>query len=232
MTLIAPSILAANFARLGEALNEVKSLEASIIHIDVMDGHFGPEISVGQPVVESVRRATELDLDVHLLVERPERYLGDFIRAGANRLAIHLEATQDACRAIQWVKDQGVKVGLALRPETPVQNCFELAEELDFLLILSAPNVLRQPEFRWQTLGKVAATARERENRGLNFAIEVEGGIGPNEAEELAIAGADILVVGSAIFDSNDRGEALRELTRRANPGFSNKRQETKPRVQ
>src|SRR5512146_808727 len=116
MTLIAPAILAANFAQLGEALSEVKSLGASIIHIDVMDGHFGSEISVGQPAVESIRRATELDLDVHLLVERPERYLDDFIRAGADRLAIHLEATQDACRAIQSVKDQGVKVGLALRP--------------------------------------------------------------------------------------------------------------------
>ncbi|HVA01884.1 MAG TPA: ribulose-phosphate 3-epimerase [Terriglobia bacterium] len=232
MALIAPSMLAVNFARLGEALSEVKSLGASIIHIDVMDGHFGPEISVGQPVVGSVRQATELELDVHLLVERPERYLHDFIRAGADRLAIHIEATRNACRAIQLAKEHGVKVGLALQPETPVQDCFELLQELDYLLILSAIDVRGQAEFLRRTIGKVGTAAREREKQGLNFAIEVEGGIGPNEAEELAVAGADILVVGSAIFGSNDRNEAMRELTRRANPGFSNKRQETKPRVQ
>ncbi len=232
MTLIAPSMLAANFARLGEALEEAKSLGAAILHIDVADGHFAPEVSVGQPVVASIRKATALDLDVHLLVERPERYVQDFIRAGADRLAIHIEATQDVCHAIHLAKNQGVKVGLALRPETPVQDCFEIIEELDYLLVLSAIKVGRQAGFLYRAVEKVAAAAEERERQGLDLAIEVEGGIGPDEAEQLAAAGADILVVGSAIFDSHDRSEAMRELTRRANPGLSSEKQVTRTRLQ
>jgi len=231
MALIAPSILAANFARLGEALQEVESLGASVIHIDVMDGHFGPEISVGQPVVESIRQATQLDLDVHLMVDRPERYLSDFISAGADRLVFHSEATPDVYRAVKLAKDQGVKVGLALNPGTPVQGGFALLQELDYLLILSATALRGEAEFIGDTTGKVRAARKERERRGLNLVIEVEGGIGPEQAEELALAGADILVVGSAIFDSNDRGKAMRELMRRANPDVSVNRQETKPQA-
>ncbi len=232
MVLIAPSILAADFARLGEALGEVKSLSGSVIHLDVMDGHFVPEISVGQPVIRSIRQATDLDLDVHLLIERPERYLDDFIRAGADRLALHVEATPNAYRALKLARNQGAKVGLALNPETPVQDGLELLEELDYLLILSATVGGEEEEFIWRTIDKVAVATREREKRGLNLSIEVEGGIGPEEAEELALAGADILVVSAAIFGSDDHGGAMRELTRRSNPGFSGGRQETKPRVQ
>jgi ribulose-phosphate 3-epimerase len=229
MVLIAPSILAADFARLGEALQEVKSLGASVIHIDVMDGHFGPEISVGQPVVRSIRQATQLDLDVHLMVDRPERYLTDFIRVGADRLAFHAEATPDVYRAVKLAKDQGIKVGLALNPGTPVQGGFALLQELDYLLILSATALHGEKGFIGDTIDKVRTARKERDRRGLNLAIEVEGGIGPEQAEELALAGADILVVGSAIFDSNDRGKAMRELRRRANPDLSTNRQETKP---
>lgn len=232
MALIAPAVLAADFARLGEALDQLKSLGASAIHVDVMDGHFVPEISVGQPVVESIRQATDLPLDVHLLVERPERYLQDFIRAGANRLALHAESTPDIYPALQRAKGQGVKAGLALNPETPVQSGLELLEELDFLLILSAPAGYGEGKFIWRAVEKVTLAARERERRGLNFEIEVEGGIGPEEAEELAHAGADILVVGSAIFNSDDRGAAMRELVRRCNPDFPGRMQETKPRIQ
>lgn len=232
MALIAPSILAGDFARLGEALREVELFGASVIHIDVMDGHFGPEISVGQPVVQSIRQATELDLDVHLMVERPERYVADFVRAGADRLALHAEATADAYRALKLARNQGIKVGLALNPGTPVQGGFALLEELDYLLILSATADHADEEFICATIEKVRAARKERERRGLNFAIEVEGGIGQEQAEELALAGADILVVGRVIFDSNDRGETMRELLRRANPHFSTNRQETEPRVQ
>lgn len=210
----------------------MKSLGAAVIHIDVMDGHFVPDISVGQPVVESIRHATDLELDVHLLVERPERYLLDFIGRGADRLSLHAESTPDIYRALQRARNQGVKVGLALNPETPVQRGLELIEELDSLLVLSAAAGHEKEGFIWRTIEKVTAAARERERRDLNFAIEVEGGIGPEEAEELALAGADILVVGSAIFDSKDHGAAMRELVRRSNPSFPGKRQETKPRVQ
>jgi ribulose-phosphate 3-epimerase len=232
MVLIAPSILAADFARLGEAIEKIQTLGAALIHIDVMDGHFGPEITGGQPVVHSLRQATELELDVHLLIERPERYVRDFVRAGADRLALHAEATPDIYRAVKLVKEQGVRAGLALNPGTPLQSGFSLLKELDYLLILGAPALGGEEEFLGETIDKVKAAARERERQGLDFAIEVEGGIGPEQAEQLALAGADILVVGSDILDSNERGKALRQWVRSAGRDLSAGRQETKPRVQ
>ncbi len=232
MAQIAPSILAADFMRLGKAVQEPKSLGASIIHINVVDGHFRPEISVGQPVVRSIRQATDLELDVHLMVERPERYLADFARAGANRVALHAESTPDVYGAARQAKDQGVKVGLALSPGARLESGFPLLKELDYLLIMSAADDGGKEEFIHDTVSKVRAATKEREKLGVHFAIEVEGGIGPEQAEELALAGADILVVGSALFGKNDRRAAMRELVSRANQDFSAHRQGTQPRAE
>ncbi|HUZ45894.1 MAG TPA: ribulose-phosphate 3-epimerase [Terriglobia bacterium] len=232
MALIAPSILAADFTRLGKAIQEAKSLGASIIHINVVDGHFRTGISVGQPVVRSIRQATDLQLDVHLMVERPERYLADFARAGANRVALHAESTPDVYGAARLAKDQGVKVGLALNPGTRLESGFPLLKELDYLLIMSASASSGNQEFIHDSVGKVQTACQEREKHGLHFEIEVEGGIGPEQAEELAFAGADILVVGSALFGKNDRRAAMRELVSRANPDFSTRRQGTQPQAQ
>ncbi|HEX5411443.1 MAG TPA: ribulose-phosphate 3-epimerase [Terriglobia bacterium] len=227
MALIVPSLLAGDFARLGESLALIEALGASAIHMDVMDGHFRPQISAGQPVIRSIRKATRLKVDVHLMVERPERYVEDFVEAGADSLTIHLEATQNIPLAIDRGRRLGAKVGLALSAATPVANCFEVLEDLDFVVLETGTGRLLA-----RSLRKVATLVNERETRGLSFAIAAEGDVGAGEAEKLFPAGVDILVVGSAIFDKNERGEAMRALTRALNgssPAFG---QEIESRVQ
>ena len=217
MASIVPSILAGDFARLGESLDAVHALGTSAIHIDIMDGHFKPQVSAGQPVVRSLRKATHLKLDVHLMIERPERYIEDFANAGADYLAFHPEATQDVTLGITSARKRGVKVGLALSPAAPVETCYEVLEDLDYVLIQTGSVGTGAETFTPRSLNKVAAIAKQREARGLNFAIEAEGGIGAREAGELLLAGADILVVGRAIFDKGEGGAALRALARTLN---------------
>lgn len=219
MAWILPSILTGDFARLGESLDFVRALGVQAIHIDIMDGHFRPQISVGQPVVRSIRKATDLKLDVHLMVERPERYVKDFVAAGADSLAFHVEATHDVYVGMGLTRKLGVKVGLALDPATPVEICYEVLEDLDYLLIQTGTSYSQVETFVPRSINRVAAVGKERESRGLNFAIEVEGGIGPHEAEELLLAGADILVVGSVIFENKDRGNAMRAMVRTLSEG-------------
>jgi len=184
-----------------------------------MDGHFRPQISVGQPVVRSIRKATGLKLDLHLMIERPERYIGDFVDAGADYLAFHPEATQDIDIGTGLARSLGVKVGLALNLSTPADTCYDALEDLDYVLIQTGATGSPVETFVPRSINKVAAIAKERGARGLNFAIEAEGGIGPHEAEELLRAGSDILVVGSAIFDKRDRGEAMRAMVRNLGQG-------------
>ena len=214
MASIVPSLLAGDFARLGESLDFIEALGVSSVHIDVMDGHFRPQISVGQPVVSSIRKATRLKVDVHLMVERPERYVEDFVEAGADSIAIHLEATQNAALAIDRTRRLGAKVGLALNAATPVASCLEVLEDLDFVVVETGSGRLLP-----RSLKRVAALVDERQSRELNFAIMAEGDVGAAEGEKLFPAGADILVVGSAIFDNKERGEAMRALTRALNGG-------------
>ncbi|HXH50624.1 MAG TPA: ribulose-phosphate 3-epimerase [Terriglobia bacterium] len=227
MASIVPSLLAGDFARLGESLDVVETLGVSSVHVDVMDGHFRPQISVGQPVVRSLRKATRLKVDVHLMVERPGRYIEDFVKAGADSLAIHLEATENVALAIGPARRLGIEVGLALNESTPVATCFEVLEDLDFVLVETGTGRSLP-----RSLKKVAVLAKERETCGLNFAIAAEGDIGADEAGELLPAGVDILVVGSAIFDKKERGEAMRAFARAlsgSSPAFG---QELKSRVQ
>jgi ribulose-phosphate 3-epimerase len=227
MASIAPSLLAGDFARLGESLDVVEALGVSSVHIDVMDGHFRPQISVGQPVVRSIRKATRLKLDVHLIVERPERYIEDFVKAGADSLAIHLEATQNVAMAIGPARRLGVKAGIALNAATPVAACFEVLEDLDFVLVQTGTGRSLP-----RSLKGVATLANEREACGLNFAIAAEGDIGAGEAKELFAAGVDILVVSSAIFDKKERGEAMRAFARALSGSSPAFRQEMRSRVQ
>jgi len=231
MASIAPSILAGDFARLGESLDVVHALAVPSIHIDIMDGHFRPQISVGQPVVRSIRKATRLKLDIHLMVERPERYIKDFVSAGADSLAFHPEATQDVTLGIGLARKLGVKVGLALNPATRLEFCYEVLEDLDYVLIQTGAVGWGAETFMPRSISKVAALAKEREARGLNFEIEAEGGIEAREAEELLPAGADILVVGSAIFDKQDRGEAMRAMVRALRRDSSASGKEIRSRV-
>jgi ribulose-phosphate 3-epimerase len=216
MALIAPALLSADFARLAEALGVIKAAGGSMVHVDVMDGHFVPEITVGQPVIASLRRATDLSLDIHLLVERPERYVADFVDAGAERISIHPEATPDLHRALDLVRRKGAKVGVALNPATPVESLSDAFGELDYLTVLTADAGNRERAFIPAAVQKVRRAFRLREDRGLDFALQVEGGVDFQNFEELVRAGADILVVGSAIFHSDNPKARLTELMRLA----------------
>ena len=217
MALIAPSLLGADFARLGEALHMLKEAGASMVHVDVMDGHFVPDISVGQPVIRSFRKATELVLDVHLMIERPERFAAEFLEAGADRLAVHAEATLHLPKLLSTIRRQGAKAGVAINPGTPVQAVSEVLGDIDFLTIMSSEPLLeaRDCDYRPRTTEKLREAARARELGGYDFALQVEGaGVGFERLEELVQAGADILVPGSDIFqkDSKARLEKMMRL--------------------
>lgn len=209
MSSIVPSLLAGDFARLGKSLDVVQDLGISAVHIDVMDGHFRPQISVGQPVVRSIRKASRLKLDVHLMIERPERYIEDFVKVGADSLAFHLEAVQNVTLAMNSARKLGTKTGVAVDATTPLETCYELLEDIDFVLVETGRETIMP-----RSLKRITALAKERAARGLNFSIGAEGEFGAVEANDLLSAGADILVVGSVIFDKKERGEAMRSLAR------------------
>jgi len=215
MALIAPSLLAGDFARLGEALHLIKEVGASMVHVDVMDGHFVPDISVGQPVVKSLRKATDLVLDVHLLVERPERYVPEFLKFGADRIAVHAEATPNLHKVLRVIRSGGAKAGLALNPSTAVETVSDAMEEIDYLLILSADLGFADSPFLPRTLSKVQAACATRLERRLDFAIQVEGSIRLEQVGVLCQAGADILVAGSDIFQEDPKSR-LAEMMRQA----------------
>jgi ribulose-phosphate 3-epimerase len=217
MALIAPSLLAADFARLGEALQTIQAAGATMVHVDVMDGHFAPDITVGQPVLKSLRKATDLVLEVHLLVERPERYAAEFIDLGADRVAVHAEATPQLHRAVEEVRARGAKVGAALNPATPLEAIGGVLDSLDFVTLLTADAGLEERPFVASSVARLRAAADLRASRRLDFALEVEGGVGLENLEELVRAGADILVAGSSIFKkSGDPRARLEEMVRRA----------------
>jgi len=205
MVQIAPSLLAADFARLGEALHIIKEAGASTVHVDVMDGHFVPELSVGQPVIKSLRKATDLVLDLHLLIERPERYVAEFIEVGADRIAIHAEATPNLHKVLELIRAGGAKTGLAVNPSTAVESVADALGGIDYLLILSADLGFANSPFLPRTLTKVRAACALRGERRLNFAIQVEGGICEEQFGPLGDAGADILVAGSDIFQRDPK---------------------------
>lgn len=214
MALIAPSLLAADFARLSEALHTIKAAGASMLHLDVMDGHFVEDITVGQPVVRSLRKMTDLVLDLHLLIERPERYIADFVEAGADRISVHVEATTRLHQVLEQIRKHGVKAGVVLNPATPVETLGDVVGEFDFLSILSSDPGLSERTFIPRSVEKVQAAASLRNERGMDFAIQVEGGIHLRHLEQLTRAGADILVVGSAIFYDDDPMARLSEMLR------------------
>lgn len=203
MVLVAPSLAAVDFARLGEALRLFRNVGSSMLHVDVMDGHFVPDITVGQPVVRGLRKATGLVLDLHLLIERPERYVSEFIEMGADRIAIHAESTPNFHKTLGMIRNGGAKVGLALNPSTALEAAFEVLGDIDFLLILSADLGFSNPSFLPGVVLKVKAACDLRRERHLDFAIQVEGSIGEEQIEVLRQAGADILVASSDILQKD-----------------------------
>ncbi|MBI4165713.1 MAG: ribulose-phosphate 3-epimerase [Acidobacteria bacterium] len=225
MPFVAPSILAADWATFGEALEIIQASGASMVHMDVMDGHFVPEISIGLPVVASLRKATELPIEVHLLIERPERFVEDFLQAGADRLCVHYEATNHLPGILDFIRGKNAKAGVALTYPTTLDAVSEILGEIDFLTILCGEPTLRdQPAgFIPRSTEKIRGAAKARRDRRLDFAIQAEGGIGAGNLQEVAAAGADILVAGSDIFNSVDPRTRLTAMVRAAQgiPGTS-----------
>jgi ribulose-phosphate 3-epimerase len=191
----------------------MKEAGASMVHVDVMDGHFVPDVTVGQPVIKSLRKATDLILDLHLLVERPERYLREFIEAGADRVAIHAEATPNLRRALGEIREGGALAGLALNPATTVESVGDVLGEIDYLLILASDLGFVNSSFLPGTMDKVETANALRQKRQLDFTIQVEGSLAEEHIDALERAGADILVAGSDIFQKGSPNRWL-ELMR------------------
>ena len=210
---LAPSILSADFARLGEQVAEVTKAGADYIHIDVMDGHFVPQITVGAKVVAAIRSWTDLPLDVHLMIEAPERQISQFADAGANIITVHIEACPHIHRAVQIVKGTGVKAGVAVNPGTPVGLLDEILPELDLVLIMTVnPGFGGQP-FIEDMVAKIAHLRAELDRKGLAAELEVDGGINAQVAPRVVPAGARVLVAGAAVFDSGTTvDKALRKI--------------------
>ena len=218
MAQIAPSILAADFARLGEQVDSVTRGGAEILHVDVMDGRFVPNISIGIPVVESLRATSDLVLDCHLMIVEPGKYVEAFAKAGANMISVHQEACPHLDRDINRVKDVGVQAGVVLNPGTPVHTLDEVLPIIDFVLIMSVNPGFGGQKLIPSTIDKVRQLNRLRSERQLGFQIEIDGGIDQSNAADVAAAGCDILVAGSSIFRTPDPADAMRAMTSLVNP--------------
>jgi len=214
---ILPSILSADMARLAEEMESVKAGGASILHVDVMDGHFVPNITIGPPVVSSLRRATDLLLDVHLMIEDPDRYIPEFIRAGADFVSVHQEAVRHLDRTLNLIKSNGAEAGVALNPATSIETLATVIEVVDFVLIMTVNPGFGGQTFIPYTLRKVRQLAQARHERGLDFRIEVDGGLTPDNVAEAVRAGADWIVAGSSVFHSSHPAQTVEQMRRLAN---------------
>jgi ribulose-phosphate 3-epimerase len=211
---IAPSILAADFSRLGEEIRAVEQGGADVIHVDVMDGHFVPNISIGIPVVASLRKATRLPLDVHLMIERPEDYIEEFIRAGAARVLIHQEATAHLDRALSMIREHGAEAGAVINPATPVAALSEVLDKVDTVLVMSVNPGFGGQKFIPGAIEKIRQLNQWRARYNGAFRIEVDGGVDAGNVAELAQAGANTFVAGTSIFHTPDPAAAARQLRR------------------
>jgi ribulose-phosphate 3-epimerase len=213
---IAPSILAADFTRLGDQVAEAEAGGADYIHVDVMDGHFVPNITMGPHIVEAVRRVTSLPLDVHLMIEAPERYLADFCRAGANILTVHVETCPHLHRTVQQIKELGCRAGVTLNPATPAISLAEIVPYLDLVLVMTVNPGFGGQSFIEGILPKIEAVRAMLDAQNPQAELEVDGGIGPDTVERVVRAGARVLVAGSAVFGQADVADAVRRLRKSA----------------
>ena len=214
MVKIAPSILSADFARLGEEVAEVGRGGAEWLHVDIMDGSFVPNISIGLPVVSCLRKATELFLDVHLMIEKPSRYVGRFCDAGADMSTFHVEA-EDAdgvSEALSLIRQKGKKAGLVIKPATPAEAVYPWLEQLDMVLVMTVEPGFGGQKFMADMMPKVRQLRAEIEKRNRACLLEVDGGVDANTAPIVKAAGANVLVAGSAVFGKADRAEAIRAI--------------------
>jgi ribulose-phosphate 3-epimerase len=209
---IAPSVLSADFARLGEEVAEVERAGADLIHFDVMDGHFVPNLSIGIPVLESLRKVTRLPLDAHLMIENPERYVEVFVKAGANSVTVHAEVCKDIPAMAKRLHDLGARASVGINPETDVQRVLPFAAQLDMILIMSVHPGFGGQEFIPEALEKLRAVRRELDRRALKVDIEIDGGVKLDNIAEVKAAGANVFVSGSGIFGQGDYRKVVKEM--------------------
>ena len=212
MIKIAPSILAADFSKLAEEVIEVEKAGAELIHIDVMDGHFVPNITLGPVVVEALRPVTKLPLDVHLMIENPDAYIEQFAKAGADYITVHVEACRHLHRTLQFIRSTGVKSGVVLNPHTPVETILHVLDEVDLVLFMTVNPGFGGQKFIHSVLPKVEQLSTIIKERNLSIEIEIDGGVDEQTIGPCVEAGATILVAGSAIYGKEDRAEALQRI--------------------
>jgi ribulose-phosphate 3-epimerase len=209
MVKIAPSILSADFARLGEEIVAVEKAGADYIHIDVMDGHFVPNITIGPLIVEAIRPVTKLPLDVHLMIENPDRYIENFAKAGADYITVHVEACRHLHRTIHHIKSFGIKAGVVLNPATPVEAIQHIVADIDMVLLMSVNPGFGGQKFIPEVLPKIRKVKEMGDSIGKELEIEIDGGVNPETAKLCMEAGANVLVAGSAIYNQEDYAAAI-----------------------
>jgi ribulose-phosphate 3-epimerase len=213
---LAPSILSADFARLGEQVRSAAEGGAHVIHVDIMDGHFVPNLTIGPPVVKSLRKATELPLDCHLMIENPDEFIPVFAEAGADWISVHQEACRHLNRTLHLIKSHDCQAGVVINPATPVGALAEVLDIVDYVLVMSVNPGFGAQKFISSTLHKMRHLAEIRGQRGLNYRIEVDGGVALETVAEVVRAGAEILVAGNAVFGSGDPRKNAEALLRAA----------------
>jgi ribulose-phosphate 3-epimerase len=216
--LIAPSILSADFARLADEVALVERGGADLLHVDVMDGHFVPNLTVGPPIVESLKKVTKLPLDVHLMITNADTFIAEFADAGANYLTVHVEACPHLHRTVQAIKERGVKAGVTLNPATSLHTLEEILPDVDLVLIMSVNPGFGGQAFISSCLQKVATARQMIDRRGSHALLEVDGGVKIDNAGQIVAAGADVLVAGSAVFSSGDYAATIAALRAAGQP--------------
>lgn len=212
MIKIAPSILSADFMRLGAEIEAAEAAGADLLHLDIMDGHFVPNITIGPGFVEAIKKITTMPLDVHLMIENPDKFIGDFIKAGSDYITVHAEASTHLHRTIQVIKQAGVKAGVSLNPATPLCSLDHILSDLDMVLLMSVNPGFSGQSFIPSVLSKLKTLKHTIRQNNLNVLIEVDGGVKPGNAKEIASAGADMLVMGSAFYGVEDYGLLMKKL--------------------
>lgn len=212
MIKIAPSILSADFAKLGDEIRDVEAGGADYIHVDVMDGHFVPNITIGPLIVEAIRPVTKLPLDVHLMIENPDLYIEQFAKAGADYITVHVEACKHLHRTIQFIKSLGVKAGVVLNPATPVETIRHVISDVDMVLLMSVNPGFGGQKFIDEVLPKIRDVKKMATERNPGLEIEIDGGVNEQTAKLCIEAGANVLVAGSAVFNQEDRKAAIESI--------------------